>query len=473
MTPDPSEATAFKDPIPYGIDSWYPVLRGGDGPVVFADAADGRAPRRVAQAWQELPEGGRVVLQAMARPGARPDLSGLERTLTGTGSVERFVAVPGAGDTFTLLPLLDAASVRGGLPLVGRGTTRGRAKWGGVGLFAPLGLPRRLGHPELAIWTKGGPRDEFEDLAVLPVAGSVAVAVGSPGRNQKVIVRGLDRRGTARAILKVGFNGRSDDSVEREARALERLAADCPGRAPHLIASGERNGRCWLAQEALEGSASGEGITNAHADLLLELSELERDDLPLESVLTYRRATAKLRELEPSFDPDWHEEYSALADALRDSSEDATFPVHFGHGDFAPWNLVSSGGQLRAYDWEYFSHEAPALHDLIHFHVQTGVLGLEHPGERVFDELDRLFAGPGSRVVEALGVERDDVLRLTALYVLGIGVSNEVLERLRPTPHVETGRLRRAHVVLCRRLAGLLKERRLPTWTRTSGRKAA
>ena len=165
--------------------------------------------------------------------------------------------------------------------------------------------------------------------------------------------------------------------------------------------------------------------------------------------------------------------FAALARAIVEYQGDAPIRCNLAHGDFTPWNSLVAQGEVRAYDWEQTQRLAPALYDLVHFHVQTGVLVGHHPGERVFDELERLFSGPGSRLVNALGLERDDVLRLVALYVLSMGVSSEVLERLRPAPFAQAGWLRRARLALCRRLAGLLKDRRLPSWTQQSGRRAA
>lgn len=472
--PDPLE-TRIQEPIPYGIGSWYPVLRGGPTPAVFVDAADPRGGARLARVWDALEEGGRVVLQQCPAAGARADLAPLEAQLSGQGSPERFVVFPGTGGSFTLLPTRDSASLRGGMALLPRGRARGRALWTALGALAPFGVPRRLGRPELAVWTKGGPADGSADLAVLPVAGSIAVTAGVPDRNQKVIVRALDRRGAARAVLKIGFSGRSDDAVEREARALERLADLSPTRAPRLIAEGERSGRRWMAQEVLEGGRGGDGIGPAHGAFLEELAGIGLHELPLDHVAHHAEARRQLTSLEPSFDPDWHAAYLDLARALEDASEDWRVPVHAAHGDFAPWNLALSGGHLRAFDWEYFAEDAPALTDLLHFHVHAGVLVGQHPGERVFDELEYLFAGPGGRAAAVLGLGRDDVLRLVALHVLHMGVTSEVLERLRPAPFPQAGWLRRARLVLCQRLSGLLRDRRLPAWTRlpAAGREAA
>ena len=284
----------------------------------------------------------------------------------------------------------------------------------------------------------------------------------APDRNQKIIVRAQDRRGAARAILRSASTGAATTrSSARPARSrpASRL---CPGRAPELFAAGERAGKP-MAQEFLQGTSGGLRITDLHADMLEELAGAGRRSPSTRSAPSRPRSAAS-RASEPSFDPDWHDAYQALARALADATGDRTLPVHAAHGDFVPWNLTARAGQLRAFDWEHSELRAPALHDLVHFHVQTGALASETPGERVFDGLRSLFAGPGGRVVRALGISSGDVLRLVSLHVLQMGVTSEVIERLRPAPLIESVRLRRVRLALCVRLAGLLAERRLPEW---------
>ncbi|QDV06057.1 hypothetical protein Poly30_15610 [Planctomycetes bacterium Poly30] len=455
----------MKHALPYGIDSWLPVLRGGAAPSVFLDAGDARTAARLAKAWAELPAGGRIVLQSVAAPGSKPVLGPLEGGLKSSGTVERFVVFPGTGGSFTLLPTVDGAALRGGMALLPGGRAGGRALWALLRVASPLGIAQRLGRPELAIWTKGPFDRESEDLAVLPVAGSIAVAAGVPGRNQKIIVRALDRRGNARAILKLGFSERTDDAVTREAHALKIVGETLEDRAPLLLAEGRRAGRTWLAQEVLEGKHAGDEFTPMHADLLSELSRETRDEELLTDMPFFQDTLRNLCRLDPAVDPDWHREYSSLCDALENSVDGFALPTCHAHGDFTPWNLLARRGRVRAFDWEYFSKRAPALYDVFHFHIQTGVLVKRHSGERIFDDLGALFRGPAADVVAATSLRREEILQLAALYVLHEGVSHELEERRNPSPFAQAGWLRHARRALCRRLVGLLTERRLPDWT--------
>lgn len=456
---------------PLGIDVWYPVLRGGEAPVATFTTADARVSEHARDASEELENGQRLVLLASpARTGGRSELGALEGAVAGEGSFERFVVFPGTGGSFTLLSTEDSAALRGGIPLLPSGRLRGRAVWTLLRSLSPFGVAQRLGRPEVSVWTKGPSRREEDDLAILPVDGTLAIAAGVPDRNQKIIARALDRRGAARAIVKMGRSERTDDAVDREAQALETVADLLPGRSPRLLARGERAGRTWLAQEVVQGRHAGEILTPQHAEFLLELGRASRSSQPLEETQAYADATRHLTNLKPDFDPDWHSEYERLRGALEDTADGAELPATAAHGDFTPWNVRATRAGIRAFDWEYFSPSAPALYDLVHFHVQSCVLVRQFPGERIFDSFDAFFRGPAGEVARGLDLEASDVVRALGLYVLHEGTSAEVLERLRPAPFVQASWLRRARLELCHRIAGLLIERRIPAWADRAAR---
>ena len=125
------------DPIPHGIDSWYPVLRGGEAPVLFADTGELRAVQRLARGWEELPAGGRVILQGSLRQRGRADLDDLAAALQRGGQRRALRGVPRSRGAATLLPAGDRAAFRGGAALLHR---RGGVRPGslaGLGILAP------------------------------------------------------------------------------------------------------------------------------------------------------------------------------------------------------------------------------------------------------------------------------------------------------------------------------------------------
>jgi len=59
---------------------------------------------------------------------------------------------------------------------------------------------------------------------------------------------------------------------------------------------------------------------------------------------------------------------------VREKWKGREVPIHFAHGDFAPWNALQINGRLYLYDWEYAQEEMPAGYDLFHFMVQVLML---------------------------------------------------------------------------------------------------
>ncbi|MEM9802872.1 MAG: hypothetical protein AAGA20_21280 [Planctomycetota bacterium] len=450
----------------YGIDAWYPVLRGGAAPAELVDLGRPGALDEAVAAWDGLGHGERLAVRAGGTPAPHPALPPPPPRLPGEGFGERFVELPGPRGRSILVPTRDGASLRGGLTLLPGTNAGSRTLRTMMRATSPFGIALRGSRPALAVWTKGDPETANDDLPLLPVAGTVAVAIDATERSQSALVRALDRRGAARIAMKIGLSERTDDAVEREARSLTLLSELVPGTGPELMADGRRAGRAWLAHDVLEGRYAGDALSPAHARLLAAIAAETRDEQTLSENRFFQEAQRHLAALDPAEDPDWHAEYDALLAALEESMDGSPLPVTLAHGDFAPWNLVRRRREVRAFDWEHLAEDAPALYDLVHFRIQAGAVLKQQRGERIFDDLERYFAGPASAVVRAAGVERRDVLRLVALYVLHEGTTSEVAERLRPAARTRTSWLRHAQRALCRRLTGLLTERSLPTWTR-------
>ena len=126
-------------------------------------------------------------------------------------------------------------------------------------------------------------------------------------------------------------------------------------------------------QEALEGSRSDDSIGAEHVRFLRALHAPTASHRTLASLPTYRRDLRSFAKLKDA-DPAWVEPLELLRSALEDSLGDRPIACAMNHGDFTPWNLLCDRGELRAFDWEYSIEIAPALFDLVHFIVQTGII---------------------------------------------------------------------------------------------------
>jgi len=452
---------------PFSIGRWYPVVRGGSAPVAAFSAGEPREAEHLRERWDAMADGARVTLVAFpTRSGARPSLAKLEDAIPGEGHAERFFVFSGAGGRFALLPARDAASLRSGLALLPAGEPRGGALWTLLRAMTPFGASGS-GRPMVAVWTKGEARDG--DLPILPVAGAIAVAGVEGEIPESVTVRALDRRGAPRTELKVGASQRTDDAIHREADALRAIADLAPGRAPALLAEGERAGRAWLAHDVVPGRAASSDFGPGHADLLVELGRATEDSVALDSLRSFVDARRHIAALQPTFDPEWHADFRALADALEAATGDADVRVSASHGDFTHWStLVSRSERVRAVDWDLFDPAAPILADVLHFHVQRAVLEADMSGEGAFDALEAHFSGAAGVVARALGVTPQEALRWLGLLVLQEATSAEVQERLRRSTNPLATRLRRARQELARVTTDHLRGERLPRWATTA-----
>ena len=144
-----------------------------------------------------------------------------------------------------------------------------------------------------------------------------------------------------------------------------------------------------------------------------------------------------------------------LRDALRERLAGERVPCCRSHGDFTPWNLLVRGGRLAAFDWEFSEPRAPALFDLLHFHVQTGVLVRHVDAPRLLRELDVLAAGAARTLFAPAGPPPVSMAALAGLYVLHVATLDDEVHRIERPPFVQVEWLRSAR----RELAELLADR--------------
>lgn len=458
----------MNDALPFGLGSWVPVLRGGAAPVAALRAEDGVAAAR--ERWQALHDGERIALIAEGAPGRQAPLEALEAGLDGPQRVERYVVLPGTGGGFVLLPTADATTFRAGLPLLPAGRRRWSAARLGLGTLAPLGVARKLGFTELAVVTRGEHRSLASALAAEDE--HLALAGGVPDARQKIVARVLGPEGAVRAFAKLAHRPDSIPAIHDERRALARVAEVAPELAPRLVQQGERDGRPWFTQELLAGHRSPDVIHEGHAAFLarLQIATLASARLAEHPLVT--GALERLDTLDRASNPEWHAEMQSLADLLAaDTGELAT---NLAHGDFTSWNLAVGPHGMRAFDWEAFVEDAPALYDLFHFHFQTGVLVHRRAGGALLDSLGPVLARPAQQLVTGAGLTAPDVLRALAVYLLHISVREELLQRRAPAPFVQVGWLRRARRELVRLVTGALRSRRAPWGLRgTAGGRVA
>lgn len=298
------------------------------------------------------------------------------RALAPRGHVREFLRLPSTGGAYVLASLGSPAAFAKGL----EGLTLSRPIWllarRVLQTLAPLGLHRALWLQRPGVQLPAGAEDPEREYAL---------QMGVPGGGQKLVVREWIP-GQEESYWKLGQDELPAQLVRSEASALRWLGEhrSSEGLAPELQAAGEEGQLSWLKMQALGGVRAPTTLEDRGLGFLERLAGRTARSLPLPDSAWRRKLGERLEAIQGGA----ARIAGACAQALQAlEAELGEEPLAFtpSHGDFTPWNAKLEGGQLRAFDWEFFSAAAPALFDWHHWQLQTGVL-LEHLGSQVLFE---------------------------------------------------------------------------------------
>ncbi|WP_297527356.1 glycosyltransferase [Thiohalobacter sp.] len=191
-----------------------------------------------------------------------------------------------------------------------------------------------------------------------------SVYQGTPGPREKLTIQVSDK-GRIIGYVKIAERPEAAALIKTERRVLRELAQQSLQRAivPSVAEYRDDENLTWLYQ--LVPQAVTPELSPRPLDiigLVEELSQRHRKRCEADQALVSRW---------PAY---YTQEEKALFSGVREAVERWSGPegvlTHFGHGDFAPWNIRRVGdGRLYVYDWEYGSPELPALFDFYHFVV--------------------------------------------------------------------------------------------------------
>ncbi len=460
------------------IDRWYAVLRGGPSPVACLDLHDRQDAEAVREAWAGLGPGERIMIRTSGSAASRSRLARLQSLLETPDAAESFLEFGAGRRVVTLLPADAGPALRGSLELLPADLPGGRALAALLRLASPFNMAQRFGRPEVSVWTRLGRALPAQDLPVLPVDGHVAVQVNSAAPGQALTVRALDRRGDARVSLQIGVSPASAVSVQRGAEALAFLREAGLEQHASLFASGEREGCPWLASDAAPATSPAlEGAFGpAHTHFLLGLLEHRTAGAPLPETAVFVDSWRHLASLRRDQDPEWHDDYSALARTLERSAAGAPLAAGPAHGDFTPGNVRVEGPLVFASEWGSFARQAPLLYDLLHFITATaGPKGVPKGGEHltaegqsvaVWEGLRRVLLGPARDLVAASQLSDHSLALHLGLTVLIDGTSAEMRARLGPASDRHLEPQRSILHQLARRCREVLDGERRGPWRR-------
>jgi hypothetical protein len=455
-------------PAPYAVDAWYPAVRAPAQAFRVLGEGDAPGAGEVDAAWAALAPGEALVLvcrprgpsRRLARLGRRGFSTQPATRFAGADRIDRWLVLPGTGGSHVLLPAAREGFLAG-LRLLPAGRWSWRAARRILAFGSHLGLASRLGFDELLVAVKGPAGPPLVPWMAATGGSDVTVALGVPGLLRKAVVLVSGAAGDVRGLLKLSLTGAAREQVRREAEALRRLSGLASTRvfAPALLDHGRAGGLAWLVQGFLEGRRSPDALGAAHFSFLAELHSRTAEESLLVGLEVFRAARARLDALRDAVDPEWHETMSALRDALLRHAAGERIPCSTCHGDFAPWNLLVSRDRIVAFDWEFCQERVPALFDLLHFHIQTGILVRHVGARRLLEELDALAAGPARGLLRELALDPHRIDGLAGLYVLHVATSDEEVNLIERPPFPQVEWLKRSRTELARLLEARLREK--------------
>jgi hypothetical protein len=246
----------------------------------------------------------------------------------------------------------------------------------------------------------------------------VSLHISPPRAVRKPVLQVLDERGTTIAFAKLGVDDFTSKLVRAEADSVSFLAATewTAFRVPTVLYTGSWNGAEVLVQTAFRQGRDAEPTS---ADLRLAMDELARARgvvaAPLASSAYWYRLAERVESL-PRTD------FSRLIErSLHDmekSGGDVVLEYGSWHGDWAPWNMVVTDGQVMVWDWEKFETGVPIGFDAVHYYVQGAVVMAASPPARAF----RNALDDSRALLLPFGVTADAALLVVWLYAVDIAV---------------------------------------------------
>jgi hypothetical protein len=206
----------------------------------------------------------------------------------------------------------------------------------------------------------------------------LALYVGPQRAVQKPVFQLLDADGMTFAFVKVGMNRLTQTLVRSEAEALAFLSSLSMRRlvVPELIHHGQWDGHEVLVERAIPPSGLELTATEPLTEAMLELARSRDTETVGLASSTYIAALRKRIAAE---------EPGPLTELLAASLDRlvavlGAAPIELGswHGDWAPWNMVTTPEHIKVWDWEQFESGVPIGFDAVHFQVQDAVVVQGH-----------------------------------------------------------------------------------------------
>ncbi len=242
---------------------------------------------------------------------------------------------------------------------------------------------------------------------------AVSFLVGTAGAERKVVAQRA-RRSTL-DFVKFGDDAPSSRLIANEVRMLTSLRKEARGLGPDLLGHGVWCGTMWIQTGPVIGKNVGTRFTAVHRRFL-ERMRVERvarsiaDSGVIRRIETAAERDARFRRI-------W-----TMVAGLVLSLRLARAVVH---GDFVPWNLRESAGELAALDWEYGEPDGVEGVDAVHFLLNVGMLVLGRRGRELLQTTRALVRDGDAALdwcVEGSADARRALLLVTLLFDTATGI---------------------------------------------------
>ena len=210
----------------------------------------------------------------------------------------------------------------------------------------------------------------------------LSMFLGRPRANRKPVLQLLSPSGDPVGYAKIGINQLTRDLVHTEHEALTRVARVGLTQltAPPVLHYGDWHGLSVLVLGALPAWTRSRPVPAGR--LAAAMSEVARMDGLRQAPLA---GSAYLRELRLRLArADEGPSQMALQqvlDTLEALAGDTVLTFGAWHGDWSPWNMVTTQRGILVWDWERFGSDVPLGFDALH-HWMQGEIGPGHGDAR-------------------------------------------------------------------------------------------
>lgn len=421
--------------LPGHPNLWYPLVRPSKGVqriVVGAPDASGLA-KQCETYYDQLPAGWTLAVHHFGTQSLAP-----------AGSWhESFLVLPSSGGARALLSNESSSAFRLGIPLLPGGRVRTRLMRASLRLPGAAQLLSLQGRERVTLITK--PEDPDDQSALRDMHTPIAVCEGVPGPLRKIVVATRDFGGDR--FFKIASTPFAVKSIQHETHALASLKGS--GLAPNLVARDTKSPPHWFAQEGISGQRAKPMLNATILTWLTSLAARSHNRRNAESVLPQL--------FNPLISEQTPQAYRDLAEVLRSHLSGTMVPCTPSHGDFTPWNTRIHDDRLVAFDWEFYGESTPALFDIFHYILQTGVLMQKVPVENALERALHLVRTQGHPLCRISGVQDDEIELLAAAYVLAVADRDATLHRIERPKFKQVEWLESARSLWARQLTDKLR----------------